>query len=185
MTPLEILAREVGVSGRTLRRAVNEGALRATRPSPRILEMPVGERVYVRRRWPLLAKLRSVLRTEPNVRFALLFGSAARGEDTETSDVDVIVFLRDSQHDRVLDLGLKLEDALERSVDIVPLGDAEEDPTFLAMAIAEGRVLIDRERLWPELRRREAALRRRGRRLDSALKERAFARADEFLAGGR
>jgi len=185
MTPLDLLAQELGVSGRTLRRAVNEGTLRATRSSPRMLEMPVGESVYVRRHWPLLAKLRSVLRTEPNVRFALLFGSVARGEDTEMSDVDVIVFLRDSQHERALDLGLKLEDALERAVDIVLLDEAEDDPTFLAMAIEEGRVLVDREHLWPELCRREETLRRRGRKLDLGRKRRAFARADEFLAAGR
>ena len=77
MTTLDMLAHELGVSGRTLRRAVNEGTLRATRPSPRTLEIPLSERVYVRRHWTLLAKLRAFLRTERNVRFAMLFGSTA------------------------------------------------------------------------------------------------------------
>jgi predicted nucleotidyltransferase len=185
MTPLDILARELGVSGRTLRRAVNEGTLRARRPSPRILEMPVGERVYARHHWALLAKLRAALRTERNVRFAMLFGSTARGEDSETSDVDVIVSLRDLDYMHKLDLRMKLEDAIGRSVDAVLLEEAEEDPTFLAMALEDGRVLVDREEVWPGLRRREASLRRRGRRQDLARRRRALAAADRFLAARR
>ncbi len=176
------IASEVGVHERTLRRAVNEGALRARRPSPRTLEMSVGESLYTRRRWPLLAKLRGALRTERNTRFALLFGSAARGEDTERSDVDVIVSLRDPSFSRLSDLRLKLEAAVGRSVDVVLLEETEEDPTFLAMALKDGRVLIDREGTWPELRRREPELRRRGGRLDAARTREALARADRFLA---
>jgi len=175
------IASEVGVHERTLRRAVSEGALRAHRPSPRTLEISVGESVYARRSWPLLAKLRGALRTERNARFALLFGSAARGEDTERSDVDVIASLRDPSFSRLLDLRLKLEQAVGRSVDVVLLEEAEEDPTFLAMAIEDGRVLVDREGAWARLRRREAGLRRRGGRLDLARREKALARADRFL----
>lgn len=185
MTPLKILARELGVSDRTLRRAVNEGTLRATRPSPRILKMPVGERVYARRHWPLLAKLRAALRTERNVRFAMLFGSTARSEDSESSDIDLLVLLRDPDHLRKLDVGAKLEGTLGRSVDVILLEEAEEDPTFLAMALEDGRVLVDREDLWPGLRRREASLRRRGRRQDLARRRRALAAADRFLAAHR
>ena len=175
------IASEVGVHERTLRRAVSEGALRAHRPSPRTLEISVGESTYARRRWPLLAKLRGALRTERNVRFALLFGSAARGEDSERSDVDVIASLRDPSFSRLLDLRLKLEQAVGRSVDVVLLEDAEEDPTFLAMALVDGRVLVDREGAWAGLRRRKAELRRRGARLDVARRKEALARADRFL----
>ena len=121
MTALANLAREVGVTERTLRRAVNEGALRANRPSPRKLELSLSEDLYVRSHWPLIAKLRATLRTERNVRFAMLFGSAARGEDTGRSDVDVIADLRDSSFDRVLDLAVDLEDALGKSVDVIRL----------------------------------------------------------------
>jgi len=176
------IAREVGVHERTLRRAVSEGALRARRPSPRTLEMSVGESIYARRRWPLLAKLRGALRTERNARFALLFGSAARGEDTERSDVDVIVSLRDPSYSRLADLQLKLEQAVGRSVDVVLLEDAEDDPTFLATALEDGRVLVDREEAWARLRRREAELRLRGSRLDAEHRKEALARADRFLA---
>jgi len=185
MTRLDMLAHELGVSGRTLRRAVNGGTLRATRPSPRTLEIPLSERAYVRRHWALLAKLRAFLRTERNVRFAMLFGSIARGEGTEGSDVDVIVSLRDPDYMRKLDLGVKLERVIGRPVDVVLLEEAEEDPTFLAMALEDGRALVDRENLWPKLRRREAGLRRRGRRQDLVRRRRALAAADRFLAAHR
>lgn len=185
MTALDFVAKEVGVNERTLRRAVNEGTLRASRPSPRKLELPFSEDRYVRRHWPLIAKLREVLRTEHNVRFAMLFGSTARGEDIERSDVDVIADLRDSSFDRVLDLAMKLEGAIWKSVDVVRLEDAEDDPMFLAMALEDARVLIDREGMWPRLRRREAALRRRGHKADEERKRRALARADRFLARHR
>jgi predicted nucleotidyltransferase len=185
MTELSSLASEVGVNERTLRRAVNEGTLKGYRPSPRVLALPLSESFYVRRRWPLIAKLRAALRTEHNVHFALLFGSAARGEDTEGSDIDVIADLRDASLDRVLDLSLKLEDAVGRSVDVVRLEDAEDDPTFLAGAIDVGRVLVDRGGTWSALTKRLPGLRRRGRERDAKRKRDALAGIDRFLAARR
>jgi predicted nucleotidyltransferase len=185
MTALALLARDVGVNERTLRRAVNEGALRATRPSPRKLDLPFSEQRYARRQWPLISKLRKALRTEHNVRFAMLIGSVARGDDTEQSDVDVIAGFRDSDFMRELDLGDRLEQAVGRSVDVIDLADAEADPMFLAMALEDARVLVDRVGMWQRLREREASLRRRGRKLDEERKQRALARADEFLAKSR
>lgn len=184
MTELASLAGEVGVHERTLRRALNEGTLRVARPSPRSLELSFAEALYIRRQWPLIAKLRAALRTERNVRFAMLFGSAARGQDTERSDVDVIADFRDSSLEPVLDLKAKLRNAVGRDVDIIRMEDAQDDPTFLAMALEDGRVLVDREKLWPRLRRREAALRLRGSELDERRKRAALARAERFLAAG-
>ncbi len=181
MTALGFVAKEVGVNERTLRRAVNEGTLRATRPSPRKLELPFSEDRYVRAHWPLIAKLREALRTEHNVRFAMLIGSMARGDDTEHSDVDVVADSRDSDSIGMIRLAVKLERATGRSVDVVRLEDAEADPTFLAMAIEDARVLVDRENLWPELLQREPDLRRRGRRRDLRRKRQALASIDRFL----
>jgi predicted nucleotidyltransferase len=185
MTTLSNLAREVGVNERTLRRAVNEGALKASRPSPRVLELPLSESLYIRRRWPLIARLRAALRTERNVRFAFLFGSAARGEDTEQSDVDVIADLWDGSLERVFDLEWRLEDAVGKSVDVVRLEDAEEDPTFLANALDVGRVLVDRRGAWLDLIDRLPGLRRMGRRRDAKRKRDALAGIDRFLAARR
>jgi predicted nucleotidyltransferase len=182
MTDLALLAREVGVNERTLRRAVSQGALRATRPTPRTLHLPLSERRYVRRSWPLLSLLRTALRTEPNVRFALLFGSAATGTDLPTSDVDVVVDLRDASLDRLVDLGLKLTASVGRRVDVVRLQDAESEPSFLAAVVANGRVLVDREQLWPRLRSREATLRESGPEREAQQAQDALAAIDRLLA---
>lgn len=180
MSHLALLAEEVGVNERTLRRAVNQGTLRAARPTPRTLELPLAERWYVRRSWSLLSALRRALRTEQNVRFALLFGSAATGTDTPTSDADVLVELRDPSLERLVDLSAKLTAIIGRPVDVVRLREAE--PSFLADAVAEGRVLIDREGLWPRLRRREASLRHSGHQQDLRRAQAALRGIDRLLA---
>ena len=181
MTELAILAREVGVNERTLRRAVAEGSLRGSRPSPRTLTMSLSERGYVRRSWKLLSMLRGALRTEHNVRFALLFGSAARGTDAPGSDVDVVVALRDPDLERVVGLAIKLTAATGRRVDVVRLEDAENEPAFLADVIADGRVLVDRGGLWPQLRAREPSLRRAARRSEAARADAALTALDRVL----
>jgi predicted nucleotidyltransferase len=182
MTGLALLAEEVGINERTLRRAVSQGTLHGSRPTPRKLELPLSEREYVRRSWGLLSTLREALRTEQNVRFALLFGSAATGVDTQGSDVDLLVDLRDASFERGVDLSTKLTRLVGRPVDVVELKDAEVEPSFLAQALGDGRVLVDREGLLPRLRRREAGLRRRGRRLDAQRLHSALAGIDRLLA---
>jgi predicted nucleotidyltransferase len=182
MTGLALLAEEAGVSERTLRRAVSLGTLRGSRPTPRKLELPLREREYVRRSWGLLSTLRTALRTEQNVRFALLFGSAATGMDTPGSDVDVLVDMRDPSFERVVDLVTKLSRLVGRQVDVVVLKDAETEPSFLAEIVADGRVLVDREEQWPRLRRREAELRRRGSQHDAQRLNASLAGIDSLLA---
>jgi predicted nucleotidyltransferase len=144
--------------------------------------MPLSEREYVRRSWKLLSALRTALRTEHNVRFALLFGSAARGTSAPGSDVDVLVALRDPRLERIVELSAKLTAATGRRVDVVRLDDAQTEPSFLADVIADGRVLVDREGLWPRLRSREASLRRVGRRGHAERTEAALAGIDRVLA---
>jgi predicted nucleotidyltransferase len=183
MSELALLAQEVGVNERTLRRAANQGTLRAGRPTPRGVRLSLAERTYVRRSWSLLAALRAALRTERNVRFALLFGSAATGTDTRASDVDIVVDLRDPSLEHVVDLSAKLAAALGRHVDVTRLRDAEADPLLLADAVAEGRVLVDREELWPRLRRRQAGLRRRGGKREAERARAALSGIDRMLDG--
>jgi predicted nucleotidyltransferase len=176
-----LLAREMGVHERTLRRAVADGSLRGFRPTPRRLEISLSEREYVRRSWKLLSALRGALRTEHNVRFALLFGSVARGTSTVESDVDVLVALRDPDIERVVELGAKLTSATGRHVDVVRLQDAESEPSLLAEAITDGRVLVDRDRAWPRLRSQEPSLRRAGRRAEAQRAELALAGIDRMV----
>lgn len=182
MTELELLAAQIGANERTLRRAFNEGTLRADRPTPRKLRMDAAEKQYVRRYWGLLATLRRALRTEQNVRFALLFGSAARGEDTASSDIDLLVEMRDPSLVRVADLSEKLEAPLGRRVDILPLDQAEENPLLLGQAIDDGRVLVDRENLWPRLQGETDTLARHARDDARRAKHRALGGIDRMLA---
>lgn len=181
MTPLALLADELKVNERTLRRAINDGSLRASRQSPRTLQLSLAERHYIRHAWALISALRRTLRTEHNVRFALLFGSAARGTDTPQSDVDVLVALRDASLDRVVDLEAKLTAATGRRVEVVRLEDAERQPSFLADVTAVGRVLVDRDGLWTPLRGRGSRLRRHARTKGNREAETALAGLDKFL----
>jgi predicted nucleotidyltransferase len=182
MTGLALLAEEIGVNERTLRRAVSQGTLRGDRSTPRKLDLPLPEREYVRRSWGLLSTLRMTLRTAHNVRFALLFGSMATGTDTPGSDVDVLVYMSDASLERVADLSAKLTRLIGRRVDVVELKDVEAEASLLAQIIEDGRVLVDREQMWPRLRRREAAMRRRGRQDDARRLDRALAGIDRLLA---
>lgn len=182
MTELELLAQQVGANERTLRRAVNQGSLRARRPTPRKLSLSAGEKQYVRRSWPLLAALRQALRTEPNVRFALLFGSGARGDDTPHSDLDLLVEMRDPSLERVMDLGARLESLLGRRIDVLSVEEAKRNPALLADAVTEGRVLVDREHRWAELRNRGEGLMRQAKRQDRRRVREALAGIDRFLA---
>jgi predicted nucleotidyltransferase len=95
MTILEEVAADVGVHERTLRRGLADGLLRGRRPTVRTTILAPGEPRYLRAHWPLLSALRTVLRTERNVKLAVLIGSAARGELTDDSDVDLLVQLED------------------------------------------------------------------------------------------
>lgn len=181
MTELELLANQIGTSERTLRRALNEGTLKAQRPSPRKLSIGAAEKQYLRRSWKLLAGLREALRTEHNVRFVLLFGSTARGEDTAGSDVDLLVEMRDPSLARIADLSAKLETLLGRRVDILTLEEAGENAQLLAQALEEGRILIDREGRWPELRDEAEALQRHAREGACRARRRALAGIDRML----
>lgn len=181
-TELDLLARQVGTDERTLRRALSQGTLRARRPTPRKLEIGATEKRYLRRSWGLLASLRETLRTEPNVHFALLFGSAARGEDSATSDLDLLVEMRDSSLGRRADLAAKLETLLHRPVDLVTLEEARGSEALLVQALAEGRVLVDRGERWPQLQGETGTLRRRAREGARRRRRRALAGIDRMLA---
>jgi uncharacterized protein len=182
MSQLAILADDLGVNERTLRRAGGQGTLRAERLSPRRMNLAPGEAGYLRRHWPLLAALRDALRTEPNVAFALLFGSVARGDDHADSDVDLMVALREHSLDRMVDLQGRLEQTLGRKVDVLSTEAAASNDLLLAMAVEEGRVLVDRVELWTRLSSELDGLRRRAERTSRRERREALAAIDEFLS---
>jgi predicted nucleotidyltransferase len=155
MPGLDELALDLGTSGRTLRRAAARGTIRAARTSPRRFEIERREREYVRRHWRLLATMLAALRTQPNVRLAVVFGSVSRGDEVASSDLDLIVQFREPSVRAMSQLIGRLESELERRVQVVELESAEQSPLLLADALRDGRVVVDRDRVWSRLKRRE------------------------------
>lgn len=150
---LPTLAAELSADERTLRRAVTRGTVRGHRPGPRQLVLTGGELAYVREHWPTLTALTRALRTEAGVRIAVLYGSVARGDDRQDSDVDLLVDLREDTGRAALGLMDRLERGLGRPVDIARLPRVREtSPLLLLQALDEGRLLVDRGGTWPALR---------------------------------
>jgi predicted nucleotidyltransferase len=170
---LRSLARVLNVPERTLRRAAAEGLVHGRRVSDRRYETTLREEMYLRGHWPLLRTLRAALRTEPNVRLAVLFGSVATGRESERSDVDVLAVLRDETAGAVAALAQRLSDRAGREVQLVRLQEAQRAPSLMADALAQGRVLIDRDEAWPALKATEPRWKRKAaafeRPLDDAL----------------
>jgi predicted nucleotidyltransferase len=157
------LARDLDADERTVRRAVAQGSVRARRPGPRRLRLHPGEGEYLRAHWSLLADLRSALRTERGVRLAVLYGSLARGDGDADSDLDLLVSLAPGSTGS--NLRARLREATGRQVDLARLDRVEFNaPLLLDRVLDEGRVLIDRDREWPRLSERRAAIRARARR---------------------
>lgn len=168
-TSLHRLAEHLGVPERTLRRAAAEGLVHGERVSPRRFLTSLREEAYLRENWPLLRELRAALRTEPGVRLAVLFGSFATGTAGERSDVDLLVRLADPAATRVAELTARLERRVGREVQVVRLDDAERAPLLMRDALERGRVLVDREGEWPDLKDALPTWRRRARAADLPL----------------
>jgi predicted nucleotidyltransferase len=176
-------AQRIGCSERTLRRYVNGGLLRGRRVAGGQLELSQAEEAYLRGHWTLLSKLMAALRTERDVRLAVLFGSMATGEDTPISDVDLLIVHRHSGWRVEMGLRRRLRQALGTPVDVVMLEQAEGQPSLLADVMREGRVLIDRDALWGELQRRRDQILAAGAREDEQIM--TAARATLAAAGER
>jgi len=77
-----------------------------------------------------------------------LFGSVARGDDDEASDVDVAVLFDEPPTATLTGGRLSLEGELERhlrrSVDLVVLNDASAD--LVHRVLRDGRIVVDRDR---------------------------------------
>ncbi len=169
MVTLRRLAEELNVPERTLRRAAAEGLLHGRRVSPRRFEVSLREESYLRGHWPLLGALRAALRTEPNVRLAVLFGSTAAGADRADSDIDLLVAVRDSNVGRLAEMSSRLTARIGRDVQLVRLGDAEATPALMIDVIDGGRVLIDRDNAWHSVIHSARRWRRGARALESGL----------------
>ncbi len=78
-----------------------------------------------------LEKLRRIVEkicSKANCVYAILFGSYANGKIKDYSDIDLAVYFSDVKNDYVdtaLNLAFKLEEALGRKVDVIPLNIAD------------------------------------------------------------
>jgi predicted nucleotidyltransferase len=178
MTDLDVLAREVGVHGRTLRRAAERGLVRAARRGAREVVIPPSERTYVRANWSLVSRLLEALRKQPNLRLAVLFGSVARGAQRPDSDLDLLVRFRRDDHRARADLVDAVHEASGRRVQLVSVEQAEGAPLLLADVLSDGRVLVDRDRDWPRLKRSERQINSRARAEDERLQRLAWEAPD-------
>ncbi len=91
----------------------------------------------------------------------MLFGSLAVGRDSDHSDVDLLVWLLEADAAKVASLGGRLRDRIGREVQLVRVQDAERSPALMADALADGRVLVDRDGVWPDVKAAERSWRRR------------------------
>jgi predicted nucleotidyltransferase len=144
-------AQGLACSERTLRRYINDGLLRGRRLDRYHFELSAQEERYARSHWALLHGLRAALRTERDVRLAVLFGSTSTGDDAADSDVDLLVVYRQEDVLALSALSRRLSDALGRRMHIVRLQDASRSANLLADILAEGRVVIDRDGIWSGL----------------------------------
>lgn len=178
---LQELADNLNVHERTLRRAWALGTLRGTRVTPYRLELPLEERVYLHSHWQTLSTLRSALRTEPNVSMAVMFGSVARGDDDDASDLDLLVALRDRGLQPQVALTERLRGRIGLDVEVVALEDAWRRPSLMLEILHDGRVLVDRDARWPDLCAQSGHLHVRARR-DRQLRRRRAREATAIFA---
>lgn len=182
------LAEDVGTSERTLRRAVSGGLIRAPRDGSSGSVLTDSEAEWVRRHWALIGQLKAILRTEPNVELAVLFGSVARGEELAgTSDLDLLVGLRKPLPGALDALRQRLGRRLDVEMQLVPLEGALRNPRLLGEVLRDGRPVVDRADAWVTLRTQARSAAARARRDVLQSRARALAALDYFreLAAAR
>ncbi|MEO8745123.1 MAG: nucleotidyltransferase domain-containing protein [Candidatus Dormiibacterota bacterium] len=159
------LAELTDSSGRSIRRGIQVGLIRGKRTAARAYVVAPGEAQYLQHHWPTLRKLRERLRTMRDVEAAIVFGSLARGDMRRDSDVDILIRLRgEVTMKRVREVRDGLATAVGLPVEVHELRHLEPAPELLQRVIEDGRVLVDRAGVWPDLRRRRHSIRARAER---------------------
>lgn len=178
------VAATIGADERTLRRAVARGAVHGTRAG-RGIAISDEEREYLAGHWRVIGDLQRALRTEPNVALAVLYGSVARGEDVEGSDVDLLVSFHHEENADTVRLASALRSRLGRDIDVASLRRVERrSPLLLLQILNEGRVIADRAGQWDELQARRGAVRQRARRAQRKQRDRTATAIGDWLGGG-
>jgi predicted nucleotidyltransferase len=137
------------------------------------------ERLAAHKHRQLIESVTKAVGDEPRIEFAVLFGSVARGEERDDSDVDLIVRLpgQYGRYPERYQIAAKLSERVGRHLELVRLERAEEDAPLLDGALAEGKVLVDRGGIWPGIEARRSEI---GARAE-AVRARNMARARRAL----
>ena len=85
--------------------------------------------------------IQKVLETFPEILIATLFGSAAQGRMTDTSDIDIAIACRQRLScEEKMSLAAALETATQRSIDLVDL--QQVSGPILQQALCTGRIIL-------------------------------------------
>lgn len=88
--------------------------------------------------------VRQVLGTYPSVRRTAIFGSFVRGEQKDSSDVDLLIETDGKDASEVMDIGFDLAEGLGRDVDtLTTLRGAQS--SFIENLKSDGRIIYVRE----------------------------------------
>ncbi|HEV7493065.1 nucleotidyltransferase domain-containing protein [Baekduia sp.] len=176
------IAKSVGTGERTLRRAISDGTIHVVPGNTRPLLVTAEEAEYVRLHWNELGTLRRLLRTEPNVGLAVVFGSFARGEEEPDSDLDLVVSLRRPESLGLERLRERMQSHLRRPLQLIALADVERSSSMMYEVIRDGRVLVDREGRWAALQARRGSVARAARAEGRRIEDEARRAIEHFSA---
>ena len=89
--------------------------------------------------------IRKVLSSYPSVRRAAIFGSFVRGEQKDSSDVDLLLQIDGNEDGEVMDIGFELVEGLGRDVDMLTSLNGAQS-SFIESLQREGVRIFERPR---------------------------------------
>ena len=89
--------------------------------------------------------IRKVLSSYPSVRRAAIFGSFVRGEQKDSSDVDLLLQIDGNEDGEVMDIGFELVEGLGRDVDMLTTLNGAQS-SFIESLQREGVRIFERPR---------------------------------------
>lgn len=89
--------------------------------------------------------IRKVLSSYPSVRRAAIFGSFVRGEQKDSSDVDLLLQIDGNEDEEVMDIGFELVEGLGRDVDMLTTLNGAQS-SFIESLQREGVRIFERPR---------------------------------------
>lgn len=89
--------------------------------------------------------IRKVLSSYPSVRRAAIFGSFVRGEQKDSSDVDLLLQIDGNEDGKVMDIGFELVERLGRDVDMLTTLNGAQS-SFIESLKREGVRIFERPR---------------------------------------